>query len=219
MHTKSPILELGKQKMLLQAEYKAERDEFRRQTEAVGVSRKVKRGDCWWPVAVGRSRYNSLNDLVVELTRTADEEIEHNFEYGRPVMFFTMKADGEINYYKFGGTVSYVRDGVMVVGVPDQACVGQLRANEGVGVQLSFDETTYRLMLSALDRVASAKDNRLARLRDIFYTPHSATVAQLTAKVSLPWLNATQEAAVNQVLGSREVAIVHGPPGTGKTTT
>ena len=205
--------------MLLQAEYKAERDEFRRQTEAVGVSRKVKRGDCWWPVAVGRSRYNSLNDLVVELTRTADEEIEHNFEYGRPVMFFTMKADGEINYYKFGGTVSYVRDGVMVVGVPDQACVGQLRANEGVGVQLSFDETTYRLMLSALDRVASAKDNRLARLRDIFYTPHSATVAQLTAKVSLPWLNATQEAAVNQVLGSREVAIVHGPPGTGKTTT
>ena len=111
--------------MLLQAEYKAERDEFRRQTEAVGVSRKVKRGDCWWPVAVGRSRYNSLNDLVVELTRTADEEIEHNFEYGRPVMFFTMKADGEINYYKFGGTVSYVRDGVMVVGVPDQACVGQ----------------------------------------------------------------------------------------------
>ena len=65
MQTKSPILELSRQRMLLQAEYKAERDEFRRQTEAVGIERKVRRGDCWWPVAVGRSRYNSLNDLVV----------------------------------------------------------------------------------------------------------------------------------------------------------
>lgn len=219
MHTKSPILELGKQKLLLQAEYKAERDEFRRQTEAVGLRRKVKRGDCWWPVAVGRSRYNSLNDLVVELTRPADDEIDHNFEYGRQVMFFTMGADGDISYYKFGGTVSYVHDGVMVVSVPDQACVGKLRAGERVGVQLSFDETTYRLMLAAIDRVASAKDNRLAQLRDIFYTPHSATVSQPAAKVSLPWLNATQETAVNRVLGSHEVAIVHGPPGTGKTTT
>lgn len=206
--------------MLLEAEYKAEREEFRRQTEAVGVGRKVKRGDCWWPVTVGRSRYNSLNDLVVELSRpAADEEIEHNFEYGRPVMFFAMRDGGDISYFSFTGTVSYVRDGVMVVTVPDQVAVGHLRSAEGVGVQLSFDETTYRLMLSALDRVMGAKGNRLALLRDTFYAPNAATVAEPVARVSLPWLNATQEQAVNRVLCCREVAIVHGPPGTGKTTT
>ncbi len=220
MQTKSPILELSRQRALLQAEYKAERDEFRRQTEAVGIERKVRRGDCWWPVEVGRSRYNSLNDLVVELSRTADDaETEHNFEYGRPVMFFRVMPDGSISYYKFGGTVSYVREGTMVVSVPDQSCVGQLRSDAQVGVQLSFDETTHRLMLAAIDRVMAAKGNRLADLRDAFYTPNAAAIPTEVSRVSLPWLNAAQEAAVNRVLGSPDVAIVHGPPGTGKTTT
>ncbi len=37
--------------------------------------------------------------------------------------------------------------------------------------------------------------------------------------VRFPWLNSTQETAVNKVLCARDIAIVHGPPGTGKTTT
>ena len=65
-------------------EYSCEKEEFRRQTEALGLQRKVKRGDAWLPVSVGKSYYNSLNQLAVEVYRTQDNEIEHNFEFGRP---------------------------------------------------------------------------------------------------------------------------------------
>ena len=65
--------------MLLEFEYRHEREAFRQQTESMGVERKVKRGDAWYPVRTGRSYYNSLNQLVMELYRTSDEEIEHNF--------------------------------------------------------------------------------------------------------------------------------------------
>lgn len=203
---------------MLQLEYEHERDEFKRLGEVIGVGRKVKRGDCWWPITTGRSYYNSLNQLVIEVFRSEDEEVEHNFEYGRQVMFFHTSGLDSITYYDFTATVSYAEDHRMVVIVPDATVVSQLQSAERLGVQLSFDETTYRLMLGAIDRVSRARTGRLAYLRDLFYNP--GTAERFTfAPLSFPWLNATQERAVNEVLLAKDVAIVHGPPGTGKTTT
>ncbi|MBR5639853.1 MAG: AAA family ATPase [Muribaculaceae bacterium] len=218
MQAVSPILELQKQRALLVAERDAERSEFQRQTETVGLGRKVKRGDCWWPITVGRSYYNSLNQLVVEVSRKEDTDIEHNFEYGRQVMFFRVDAGDNITYFKFAGSVSYAQEDHMVIVVPDGNAVAELQGHEHVGVQLSFDEHTYQLMLQAIDRVAKAKGNRLAHLRDLFYN-HSKTEKFTFDPIRFPWLNPTQEHAVNEVLLAKDVAIVHGPPGTGKTTT
>ena len=218
MQAVSPILELQRQRALLVAEQEAERKEFQHQTETMGLGRKVKRGDCWWPLQVGRSYYNSLNQLVVEVTRTTDTDIEHNFEYGRQVMFFRVDASDNITYFKHSCTVSYAQDDRMVIVVPDANVVAELQAYERVGVQLSMDEYTYQLMLRALDRVAKAKGNRLAQLRELFYNK-SKTEKFSFAPLRFPWLNTTQEHAVNEVLLAKDVAIVHGPPGTGKTTT
>lgn len=214
----SPILLLQKQKILLQKEYEAERDEFRRQTETVGIRRKVKRGDCWFPLRVGRHYYNSLNQLVVEVFRDEDTEIEHNFEYGRQVMFFDIDVREEIHYLPFTSTVSYAEETRMVIVLTDSAHLDRIAACTHLGVQLSFDETTHRLMMEALDRVIKAKGNRLAQLRDLFYN-HSRTEEFTFDPIRFLWLNTTQEAAVNRVLRAKDVAIVHGPPGTGKTTT
>ena len=84
-----PILALQQQRLLLQMEYAAEKETFRKQTEEMGLQRKVKRGDAWYPVKMGKSYYNSLNQLVVEVFRQGeDDEIEHNFEFGKPLVFF-----------------------------------------------------------------------------------------------------------------------------------
>lgn len=215
---KNPSVELARQRELLLMEYEHERREFQRLTETMGVGRKVKRGDCWFPAGVGRSYYNSLNQLVVEINRSEDSEVEHNFEYGRQVMFFAQRGLDDIDYFAFTGTVSYAETSRMVVIMPDQESVSRLMSHDSVGVQLSFDETTYKLMFEALGRVINAKGNRLAQLRDIFY--NRSEVKKLSfAPMRFPWLNTTQERAVNEVLWAQDVAVVHGPPGTGKTTT
>ena len=136
MQAVSPILELQKQRALLVAERDAERSEFQHQTETVGLGRKVKRGDCWWPLKVGRSYYNSLNQLVVEVSRNEDTDIEHNFEYGRQVMFFHVDSSDNISYFKFAATVSYAQESRMVIVVPDGNAVAELQGRERVGVQL-----------------------------------------------------------------------------------
>ena len=254
--------------MLLEIEYFTEKEAYRKLTESRGLQRLVKRGDAWFPLRVGKSYYNSLNQLCIEVFRTTDNDIEHNFEFGRPVQFFKGPTSGEatsnrpsplsLSYYNFTATVSYVDGDRMVVAVPDSAPIIELQnTDQQLGIQLSFDETSYRTMFDALDRVMRSKNNRLAELRDLFYktptpTPsrgegslNTPTTGKTTSKanqtplpsggggggfvgtcrffsfapLSFPWLNPTQEQAVNLVLRAKDVAIVHGPPGTGKTTT
>ena len=216
--TTSPIQALQQQRLLLQLEYETEKEAFRLQTEQIGMQRRVKRGDAWWPVKVSKSYYNSLNQLAVEVVRTADTDIEHNFEFGRPVAFFTMDgSSAAIKNFRHTGTVNYVDGDRMVITVPDSFPVVDLQNAERLGVQLSFDETSYRLMMEALDRAVKGK-GRLGYLRDLFYSRQQPETF-VFPPIHFPYLNQTQEDAVNLVLRSKDVAIVHGPPGTGKTTT
>ena len=214
----SSILYLQRQYELLKMEYEYEKEQFRQQTEAMGIGRKIKRGMCWYPLNVGRSYYNALNQLVIEVERREDKDIEHSFEYGRPVCFFTQDMSGKLTYLNFVATVSYVDEDRMVVVLPNADALLMIQSKEVLGVQLYFDETTYRLMFESLKQVISAKNNRLAELREIFHGSRPVSVFSFQP-VRFPWLNRTQEEAVNKVLHAKDVAIVHGPPGTGKTTT
>ncbi len=213
----SPIQALQQQRLLLQLEYQTEKEAFRKQTEETGIERKVKRGDAWYPLKVGKSYYNSLNQLVIEVFRTADQDIEHTFEFGKTVMFFSCQNNQTIKYLSFTGTVSYVDGDRMVCVLPNEGYSVTLQHTENLGVQLSFDETSYRLMIEALDRAIKGK-GRLGELRDLFYS-HRPAETFVFQPMHFPYLNATQEDAVNRVLRAKDVAIVHGPPGTGKTTT
>ena len=222
------IQALQQQRLLLQLEYQTEKEAYQRQTEQQGLARLVKRDDAWWPVRIGRSFYNSMNQLCVEVFRTADNDVEHQFEYGRPVAFFREeRTDGayetigghqpHIKYFPQTATVSFVDGDRMVVTVPESMPLTDLQTAANVGVQLSFDETSYKMMFDALDRVMRSK-GRLAYLRDLFYSRQPAATFTF-APMQFPYLNKTQEEAVNKVLRAKDVAIVHGPPGTGKTTT
>ena len=236
------LQQLMQQHLLLKMEYNTEKQAYQQQTEAIGIRRKVKRGDAWANVRVGKSFYNSLNQMCVEIFRTEDQDIEHNFEFGRPVAFFRTvpkeddKNKSEVKFLNVTGTVSFVDGDRMVVALPKDDYVQQLQSasssvresapslrgraggEAALYISLSFDETSYRLMFDALERVMHARGNRLAYLRDLFYS-HQPVERFSFQPMQFPWLNKTQEKAVNEVLWTKDVMVVHGPPGTGKTTT
>ena len=256
--SESPITILQRQRALLQTEYAYEKAEFQRLTEATGIEQKVRRGVAWYPLTLGRSYHNSLDQLVVEVkplsnsprggedalssgkgTKTTSgnaalpptggagrgAEEPSLFEPGKPVCFFSQDASGDrhgtgglLHYYKFVAQVSYVEDNRMVIALPSPDALEQIRDAYRLGVQLYLDEQTYRLMFEALDDVITAKTGRLADLREMFHS--TLPCGRFTfAPVRFPWLNTSQQAAVNEVLWAKDVAVVHGPPGTGKTTT
>ena len=225
MSNTAAIALLQQQRHLLQVEYQEEKEAYRLLTESIGLARKVTRGDAWFPLHPGRTYYNSVNQYCIEVTRQGDEEIDHNFEYGKPVVFFSAEAPAGdlkqatgIRFFGFTGTVSYVDGNRMVVAIPEGHTLELQNSPLPLGVQLFFDETSYRFMFDALERVMNAKGTRLAYLRDLFYSHQPAGTFTFDA-MRFPWLNTSQERAVNDVLRAKDVRVLHGPPGTGKTTT
>ena len=216
----SPIEALKQQKLLLRIAYEAEKESYRKQALAAGPARMVKRGEARWPVRAGRFGYNSLNLPVIDIVRGAEDDDDHRFEPGRPVVLFAWDKDaGRPMKDCCEGTVSYVEGPRMVVVLPNEQAGAVLQAVEkGLGVRLAFDETSYRLMFEALDKAINARNNRLAYLRDLFYSAAKPARYQLPQR-PFPGLNSSQERAVNNILSAKDVAVVHGPPGTGKTTT
>lgn len=214
----STITDLQKQFDLLQQEFAYEKEMYRQHSERTGIWKKIQQGLCWHPVMPGRSYYNSLNQLVVVVERREGRDIEHNFEYGRPVTFFTTDISGSIRYLNFSATISYVEEDQMVVVLPSPEALVEIQGKSDLGIQLYFDETSYKTMFAALSDVMRARDNRLAELREILLGKAPLSVRELFP-IRFPWLNPSQETAVNKVLMTKDVSIVHGPPGTGKTTT
>lgn len=143
---------------------------------------------------------------------------DHNFEYGRPVCFFRFDQTGDLRYFSFAATISYVHENTMLVVLPNSNSLLDIQGCPDLGVQLYFDGTSYKTMFAALTEVMEAKNNRLARLREAILGNEMVEQRKLQP-IHLMWLNHSQEQAVNRVLAAKEVAVVHGPPGTGKTTT
>ena len=132
--------------------------------------------------------------------------------------FFVENEVGQVTYKHYAGTVSYVEDNRMAIVVPSASVIMDMENSVGLGVQLSLDETSYRTMFEALNDVEKTCNTRLIALRDVLCGLVEPGFRDIYP-VRFPWLNRSQEVAVNNIVACRDVMIVHGPPGTGKTTT
>ncbi|MDE6278075.1 MAG: AAA family ATPase [Muribaculaceae bacterium] len=219
----SPQAHIAGLRRLLRLEYEEEKASFLKIADRAGVSRLIERGRAWFPIRTGADFINSLDARIVEIFRSepaADSEISHEFEYGKPVVFFTLSGDpAAAPRLLFTGTVNCVDGDRMLVAVPESASLSVLEApGLRAGVMLFFDETSFRAMFDALDAVAAGK-GRMGALNDFISAPSRRASELSLPPLGFPYLNSSQEAAVNKVLRAQEVAVVHGPPGTGKTTT
>lgn len=215
------VASLSKTRELLKMEYEYDKQSYNHQSNLVMLEKKCAAGLCRYPVTVVKSYYNSINQFVVELsnkTTEQEDEKEDSFEYGKAVQFFYIDLNGKNKPLKVKGQVSYATQDVLVVALQGQDALGALGSGYDIGVELCFDETSYSAMFEALDKVIEVKDGRLFDLRETLLGNRPAGFLTF-APIRFPWLNQSQEEAVNQILRAKDVAIVHGPPGTGKTTT
>lgn len=231
---------LAEQERLLDMEYEYEKEEYQQLCQHVGVQRRIRQGKCWYPIMLIRTFYNALDQYCIELTcpddilqrevrnqengELSNKDIEFEFEPGKPVAFFRMasKDDKEKTiFFPYTSQVSRYDGQRLQVTVPNAQVAQVLRdyAVEGLlGIQLSFDATTYRVMREAITEMQNTDDRKLMHLRSVLLGDEQPGF-RVEQPVSFPWLNTSQQKAVQKVLCAREVAIVHGPPGTGKTTT
>ena len=208
---------------LVALELREEQAAYQRSLEAKGASLtgSIHEPGCRYPVRLGNESYNALGLLVLELRYEVEEdEVELDFEPGKPATLFFLNENSakELPHQCY---VEQVGDGVMSVSLPSKAAlqsIKDLAQRHLLGVQLGIDNTSFRVMQEALSEAERKEDERFIRLRNVLIGNAQPSFRHLPA-LSFPWLNRSQNDAIQKVVEAQEVAIIHGPPGTGKTTT
>lgn len=207
---------------------KLERDYDRKSFESdiqSALQRSYNNSNCWFPIELGNSYYNALNQFVVEVSYAGKYALSQDceFEPGKSVAFFFTDKEQQKSTKVLPETcfIRRLRNKTLELTVPDPSFVTYLRRltdKSDLGVQLSIDETTYQVMESALQKVITLDSDKWIHLRETLIGNVEPSFRELPSIVT-PHLNKSQNEAVQRIVEAREVAIVHGPPGTGKTTT
>ena len=196
---------------LLKIERTEDKEAYLKLTSSASVADRRAAGLCWYPISITGTEPARGDYLTVEIERRSHQDLSHQLRFGNPAVLFSNhdpqndRVEGVIAYQ--GG--DRLKLNVFTEELPDWARDGKL------GVELLFDDYTYNDMQAAVKQAAALHDSPLVQV----LTGHLKPVFDEIVPVSTPSLNASQQQAVQNILAAHELAIVHGPPGTGKTTT
>jgi len=199
---------------------KIERDEDRRawleMTAKSTVADRRANGFSWYPIAIRGSELSRADYVTVEVERTTHTDVLHKLRSGVSAMLFS-NHDAQNDHIE--GTITYVSGNKLKIQfrtdeLPDWASDGKL------GIDVLFDDNSYDEMNAALKLAMTLSEKREdGRLISILTGQAKPTFNTDTFTYTNPRLNTAQQAAVDKIIHANELAIVHGPPGTGKTTT
>ncbi|GAB3755189.1 AAA domain-containing protein [Spirosoma pomorum] len=200
---------------LLKIERNEDRDQYHRLTESTSIAERRANGLVWYPIAIRGSELSRGDYLTVEVERTTHQDIAHQFRAGMPALFF---SNHDPKTDRVEGTVSFQSGNRLKITLhtdelPEWSRDGKL------GIELLFDDTTYDEMQAALKQASMLAETKKNRLVSILIGDHSPSFHTQLTTPAIPQLNPSQLRAVGNILAANELAIVHGPPGTGKTTT
>ncbi|MVM32077.1 AAA family ATPase [Spirosoma sp. HMF4905] len=200
---------------LLKVEREEDRTQYRKLTETTSVAERRANGLTWYPIAIRGSEMSRGDYLTVEVERTTHQDISHQLRFGMPAVLF---SNHNPKNDRVEGTISHQSGNRLKITLrtdelPDWSRDGKL------GVEALFDDNSYNEMEEALKQANALGEKSDNRLISILTGEKSPTFHPEVPKVYLPKLNPSQVSAVGKILAANELAIVHGPPGTGKTTT
>lgn len=201
---------------LLQIEKEEDFTQYRAKVQALSLEEKKKNGYCWYPIHVDKSGYTYGNRAFVIVHFQKYKQYKNQFRSGKIVNLFC--NDANVKHSEQSGVIHYVDKHKMKI-ILNSTDLPAYISSGLIGVELLFDESTYLEMEKALEQVTFAKTDRLAELREIILGKNEPIYAVEKEHYQNENLNPSQNKAVNAILNSYDLTVVHGPPGTGKTTT
>ena len=201
---------------LLKMEREQDRIAYRQLIETSTVAERRANGLTWYPIAIRDTELGRGDYLTVEVERTTHQDIPHQLRFGASAVIFSNhdpkenRVEGVITFQ--GG--NRLKITLRTDELPHWSRDGKL------GIDLLFDDNSYDEMQNALKLASTLSEKpKEAHLIKVLTGEKPATFETAVPHFSSTVLNDSQQAAVSRILSANELAIVHGPPGTGKTTT
>jgi ATP-dependent RNA/DNA helicase IGHMBP2 len=214
--------ELRHVQALMQLEQEEDLAQFKLKSAKASVQERQRRGLTWYPITITNEDIGFGGKVVLELERSSGQQGLHLFQVGSNASLFANLAGQSLSERPaLNGVITSVRRNKLSLTTNKADLPEWVLEGGKLGIDLTFDEVSYREMERALGEVMRARGDRLAELRDVLLGAQPPRLrTPKTDDVFYPSpLNASQLEAVRHVIAAQDVAIIHGPPGTGKTTT
>jgi superfamily I DNA and/or RNA helicase len=205
--------------LLLQKLLKIERDEdfeqYKQHFSRNNINHRRENGVTWYPIIITNVEIGLGEYLSIDIERTTNHNEPHQFSGGKIASLF---SNNHTDATPINGTIKVlgsnkIRLSLNIDELPDWCDDGKL------GINLLFDERSYKEMDIAMEKVINASHSRLAHLRDVMYELKPPVFDKIDESLHITGLNQSQNKAVQKIISAKDIAIIHGPPGTGKTTT
>lgn len=201
---------------LLKTEQEEDKRQYQQQATTLSVTERRAFGLTWYPIAIRDTEMTRGDYLSVEVERTTHQDVVHQLRFGASAALFSNhnphqdRVEGVVTYQ--GG--NKLRITLRTDELPDWARDGKL------GIDLLFDDNSYEEMQQALKlAIARSEKREEGRLIQVLTGQQAPRFEKDHYRYPIARLNTSQQEAVHKILSANDLAIVHGPPGTGKTTT
>jgi superfamily I DNA and/or RNA helicase len=190
--------------------------QYKEQFLKAGIERRKQNGVTWYPIQILNDELGYGDLLQIEVERTTNLDMPHHFSTGKNISLFSNKIPDDAN--EVIGTIKRSGKNKMLIilhaeELPDWAYDGKL------GINIQFDDNSYTEMQKALDTIINARNCKQADLRELIAGGQKPSFEKIDESIVIPQLNLSQNRAVRHALAANDIAVIHGPPGTGKTTT
>lgn len=208
--------ELKKGLKLLKLEWQEDLAQYKQKFLNSSLADKKKAGITWHPIQLKKSKIGMGERLLVEVERS-DSTYASAFNSGKSVSFFTTHESYDASENRVNGVINFVKQNTMTVTLQADELPEWMHGSK-LGVDLLFDEASYREMEFALKKVISSENKRVDELKAILLGEKAPQFSEMHISPKSN-LNFSQNQACELIVNAKDVAVVHGPPGTGKTTT
>ena len=202
-------------KKLLAKEKQSDLEQYNKTMTTSSFKEKIGKGLCWEPLLIKDTGYGLGDYPFVVVERVKNKDANHQFSAGKQVNLYL--SGGEPSE-KCKGTIHFVSGNTMKLVLSANDLPDWLQAGR-IGAQLLFDDKSYEEMETTLDKLVKTKDAQIENLLELILAKKPQKKFSPVGFVPSPHLNESQNDAVKAIMGNQDICIVHGPPGTGKTTT
>lgn len=200
---------------LLLIEKEADRQSFRDMNDQLSVAQRRANGTTWFPIAIKGTEVGRGDYLTVEVERTTHQDIIHQLRFGMSAALF---SNHHPSVDRIEGTITHISSNLLRLSLRTDELPDWTR-NGKLGIDTVFDSNSYNEMEFALKQAVLAADKNDQTLVRILTGSGKTSSTSEIPVYQHPHLNRVQNEAVAQILAAEHLAIIHGPPGTGKTTT
>ncbi len=183
------------------------------------IAKRIEAGVLWYPALLVSSHYSIGEYLELTFEKIKHLQVNHKFRTGIACRIF---LEGDPTF-SVGGTISFVRKYKIKILLNSQSIIKEdIEKHTHYGIEMVYDERPYKVMKETTNSVLKSQLPFVNTITDSIINSTSPNYIDQNMipfeTASFQKLNISQQLAITNCLQESHISIIHGPPGTGKTT-